>query len=191
MSRPTAQERLQHAHMLEFPLRWGLQRELGRCWVRMGGVKSALQIFTKLHMWRDVVSCYLALQKRKRAQKLVEELLAQKKTPGLLCLMGEVTGKPEPYLEAWELSGEKHTGAMTALAHLYHRKGDAANALKFAKVRRGSWGCRTGHRYNRRPTCRTCADTSVRIRVAFPTRRRPWRATASTRTRGSWWASAP
>ena len=71
------QERLQFAHLLEFPLRWELQRELGRCWVKMGGVKSAMEIFTSLYMWSDVVSCLMALKKKKRAETLLRQLLSK------------------------------------------------------------------------------------------------------------------
>jgi len=71
-------------HMLEFPLRWGLQKELGRCYVKIGGIKSALDIFTKLAMWSEVVSCYMALKKKKRAKRLLDELLAKRPTPELL-----------------------------------------------------------------------------------------------------------
>ena len=157
------QERLQFAHLLEFPLRWELQRELGRCWVKMGGVKSAMEIFTSLYMWSDVVSCLMALKKKKRAETLLRQLLSKRKTPELLCvgvvgvrrgvvstccgakfsrlhashrcLLGEVLDSDEPYQEAWEVSEHRHVYAIKALAHRHHKRGDTAKALECALVR--------------------------------------------------------
>jgi tetratricopeptide (TPR) repeat protein len=75
----TTVERLKYFHQLPLPSRWEMERELGKRYVSMGVTRSALEVFTRLEMWEDVVGCLQRMEMEKEAEKVVRDLLEGKK----------------------------------------------------------------------------------------------------------------
>ncbi|XP_059157510.1 tetratricopeptide repeat protein 27-like isoform X2 [Physella acuta] len=98
---------------------WRLQKELANLLLSLGCIGEALNIFERLEMWEDVISCYQKLGKRERAEAVIRERLAIKETPSLLCFLGDVTRNIEHYQQAWELSNHKSARAMRCMGYIY------------------------------------------------------------------------
>ncbi|WVQ69822.1 uncharacterized protein L199_008043 [Kwoniella botswanensis] len=71
----STKERLRYFHQLPLPSKWEMERELAKRYLSIGVVRSALEIFDRLEMYEDSVSCLQRLDKEEEAIKLVEDLL--------------------------------------------------------------------------------------------------------------------
>ncbi|KAI9347005.1 hypothetical protein BDR26DRAFT_1005120 [Obelidium mucronatum] len=69
----TPSERLNHIYTISIPSKWELESELGDRLVGLGVVKSALEIFERLELWDNVVSCLQMLEKSKEAEEIVRK----------------------------------------------------------------------------------------------------------------------
>lgn len=65
-----ANERMKYIHALLVPSKWEMERELGLRFVSIGVIKSALEIFQRLEMWENVISCYQMLEQPKKVPLL-------------------------------------------------------------------------------------------------------------------------
>lgn len=86
---------------------WELQQELAKMLMRLGCVKSALEIFERLHLWEDVIVCYNDLQMRQRSAEVIRSEMEKGEMPKLWCLLGDATDDIECYNKAWESSNHK------------------------------------------------------------------------------------
>ena len=107
--------RMRYAHLLAYPPQHELKRELGRKWLKIGSVASALLLLEPLQMWDEVVECYMVQQRRQAAEELVRERLAREPTPRLWCLLGDLTRDEQCYRTAWALSHYQFTMAKRSL----------------------------------------------------------------------------
>lgn len=108
---------------------WELQQELAKILMRLGCVKTALEVFERLHLWEDVITCYNELQMRQRSAEIVKTQLEKKETPKLWCLLGDATDDIECYKKAWELSGHKSGKSQRCLGNYYYVRKDYKNAI--------------------------------------------------------------
>ncbi|XP_068205908.1 tetratricopeptide repeat protein 27 [Palaemon carinicauda] len=108
---------------------WELQQELAKILMRLGCVKSALEVFERLHLWDDVITCYNELQMRQRSAEIVRMQMEKKETPKLWCLLGDATDDIECYKKAWELSNHKSGKSQRCLGNYYYVRKDYRNAI--------------------------------------------------------------
>ncbi|KAH7096807.1 TPR-like protein [Auriculariales sp. MPI-PUGE-AT-0066] len=147
-------ERLAFVHDIPLPSRWALERELGLRLLELGVVKSALDIFTRLEMWEEVVRCYAMLESTDKAVAIVRDLLSGARTESdavvkiargrldkareakLWCLLGDLepASAEQHYLHAWELSRQTSGRAARALGGLYFNKAEYAKAVPFLEA---------------------------------------------------------
>ncbi|SAL97342.1 hypothetical protein [Absidia glauca] len=126
-----ADERLSYFYELLLPSKWEMERELARRFVSIGVVRSALEIFERLEMWEDVISCYQMLEQPTKAKQVLERLLdAEPNSPKLWCIMGDVEMDPALWHKAWDLSGGKYARAMRSLGAYHYKKDDFAEAIE-------------------------------------------------------------
>jgi len=64
-----------------------------------------------------------------QAEKLIQEQLAENETATLLCYLGDVTGDPEHYRRAWEVSGQRNARSQRSLAYFYFNKAQVYSSL--------------------------------------------------------------
>lgn len=126
---PSRRERLRLFGASLVPAHWELQQELARMLMRLGCVKTALEVFERLHLWEDVVTCFTELQMRQRAAEVVRQQLQKGETPKLLCMLGEATDDTECYLRAWELSGHRSGRAQRCLGNHYYVRKEYGQAI--------------------------------------------------------------
>ncbi|OQR79043.1 tetratricopeptide repeat protein 27-like [Tropilaelaps mercedesae] len=111
------------------PTIWKLKRDLANGYTSLGLTKSALDIYIRLELWEEVVECYQRLQRNDRAEAIVRELLQDEKTPHLYCLLGDVTGDPENYRLAWELSKESNARAKRSWGSYHFQRKEYKEAI--------------------------------------------------------------
>ncbi|KAI8085980.1 uncharacterized protein BX664DRAFT_334618 [Halteromyces radiatus] len=127
-----AQDRLAYFYDLLLPSKWEMERELARRFVSLGVIRSALEIFERLEMWEDVVSCYQMLEQPQKAKEVLERLLeADPNSPKLWCIMGDVLMDPELWHKAWHLSGGKFARAMRSLGSYHYKKNEYEKAIEY------------------------------------------------------------
>ncbi|ORX47455.1 TPR-like protein [Hesseltinella vesiculosa] len=147
-----ASDRLSHFYDLLLPSKWEMERELARRFVSLGVLRSALEIFERLEMWEDVVSCYQLLEQAAKAKQVVQNLLNDDpNSPKLWCIMGDLDGDPVLWQKSWDLSGQRYARAMRSLGAYYFKKDDHNKciecydkALSINPLFEGSWyvmGC--------------------------------------------------
>ncbi|XP_033115821.1 tetratricopeptide repeat protein 27-like [Anneissia japonica] len=111
--------RFHQFYALNLPPKWVVEGEFASLLYSLGSTSAALQIYLRLNLWEDAVHCYQRLDKLDKAERLIQEQLSIKETPLMLCLLGEVTRKPEYYLKAWEVSNQTSARAQRSLGRLY------------------------------------------------------------------------
>jgi tetratricopeptide (TPR) repeat protein len=138
-----AEERLEYIWTLNFSTRWSLEAELASRWVNIGGLRTALDIYERLHMWAEVALCYAATEREEKAKAIVRRQLYEPTNkdsneeddnekyegaelatlpadaPRLFCILGDIDNDEAMYERAWEVSNQRYARAQRSLARLY------------------------------------------------------------------------
>ncbi|ETI19537.1 hypothetical protein G647_09371 [Cladophialophora carrionii CBS 160.54] len=145
-------ERLKYIYQLSPPLRWELEAELAQRWTSMGGLKTALEIYTRLQMHAEVALCLAATDQEAKAVELLKNLLftddnsnsstttttAAQETvapgkeklrspppadaPRLLCILGDIVSQPDYYALSWTVSSSRYARAQRSLGRYFLTK---------------------------------------------------------------------
>lgn len=118
-SDPPATERLYLFYSVKIPPLWKLERQLAELLLSIGAIGSAVEVFERLQLWEDVITCYKRLGKMGKAESIIRDQLAIQETPNLWCFLGDVTRDVSHYLKAWEMSGQRHARSQRCLGYLY------------------------------------------------------------------------
>lgn len=133
-----AADRLKYIWLMNFSTRWHLEAELAKRWVELGGLRTALEIYERLHMWAEAALCYAATERDLKAKNMVRRQLFEAKgsdeddeneqfdgpersalpgdAPRLFCILGDLEKDENMYERAWEISGERYARAQRSLA---------------------------------------------------------------------------
>ncbi len=102
--------------------------------VFLGSHHAALEIYERLQLWEDVITCYQAIGRKGRAEEIVREKLAERETPTMLCVLGDITNDPDWYRRAWSISQCACARAQRSLG-LYHlRKEEYSDCIDSLKL---------------------------------------------------------
>ena len=148
-------ERLQYIHQLAPPTRWTLEAELAARWVSLGGLRTALEIYERLHMWAEAALCWAAVEREDKARRIVrrqlyqsgsdqststddetEEYLGKERSPlpvdapRLFCILGDIDKSPAMYERAWAVSKNRFARAQRSLGKYYLASRDLLDADK-------------------------------------------------------------
>ncbi|CAO3628801.1 unnamed protein product [Cunninghamella blakesleeana] len=127
-----AKDRLAYIYDLLLPSKWSMERELGHRFMGLGVIRSALDIFERLEMWEDVVSCHQMLDQKQKAKELVQSLLKdQPDSPKLWCILGDIDEDPQYWLKAWEISNHRYARAMRSLGAHFFRKEEYQKSIDY------------------------------------------------------------
>ncbi|KAJ3224590.1 hypothetical protein HK099_008199 [Clydaea vesicula] len=132
----SAAERIKYIFMIHAPSKWEMEAELGERFTSIGMITSALEIYLRLELWENAISCYQALQKEKKvrffecnsvtllkAEELVlKQLELDSDSPKLLCILGDLRGDYSLHEKAWNLSGKRFARAMRTLGAHHFKK---------------------------------------------------------------------
>lgn len=90
--------------------------------ISLGVIRSALEIFMRLHLWESAISCHQMLEEPKKAETLILKLLeTSPKSPKLHCLLGDVRSDVSLYEKAWVLSEGRYARAKRSLGVHYFK----------------------------------------------------------------------
>ena len=133
-SSPPAADRLRWVHALPTPPRWELMRNTADAYRKLGVLRSALGLYSTLEVWEDIVTCLVALERNKAAERALRARLAAEVaaggpgSPRLWCLLGLVTDDDAHFITAWENSGRTWAKAALALGRRCLSRGDLPSA---------------------------------------------------------------
>ncbi|KAL1954125.1 hypothetical protein VTO42DRAFT_1705 [Malbranchea cinnamomea] len=136
-----SEERIEYLWYINFPTRWKLEAELAERWVSLGGLRTALEIFERLHMWAEAALCYAATDREEKARIMVRKQLYRPTNPDredendtyegpeldvlpvdaprLFCILGDIDSDITMYERAWAVSNERYARAQRSLARHY------------------------------------------------------------------------
>ena len=114
-----AAPRLKYIHQLPFIPRWELDATLAEKYMEMGLLKSAVEIYERLHMWCEVALCYAAVGDEKLATDvLMKYLEANPEDARAYSILGDIKQDPTLWERSWELG--KYVNAKNSLARYYY-----------------------------------------------------------------------
>lgn len=113
---------------------WTLEEKLANVMLSLGLVKSALEIFTKLGLWEDVIVCYTVLNLKHKAAEIIEQEISKKPTVKLWCLLGDATEDVSHYEVAWKLSEERSSRVQKHWGFYYFAKKNYVEAVPHLKL---------------------------------------------------------
>lgn len=126
---PPVASRMHYCFSVWFPLLPGLRKEIGEVMLGMGLIGAAMEIFERLELWDNLITCYRLLGKKAQAEDLVQKrLLEEPDEPKLWCALGDLTLNEDHYVTAWERSKHRNTRAQRSLAYAAHRKNEFARS---------------------------------------------------------------
>ncbi|KAJ5736372.1 uncharacterized protein N7483_001497 [Penicillium malachiteum] len=136
-----AADRLEYIWLINFSTRWSLEAELAKRWVELGGLRTALEIYERLHMWAEAALCYAATERELKAKSMVRRQLYEPKgddeddenelfegpereilpadAPRLFCILGDIDKDEKMYERGWDVSGQRYARAQRSLARHY------------------------------------------------------------------------
>ncbi|XP_076631465.1 tetratricopeptide repeat protein 27-like [Colletes latitarsis] len=113
---------------------WVLEQTWAHLMLSLGLVKGALDVFLKLQLWEDVITCYNILELKHKAAEIIYQEISKKPTVLLWCLLGDATQDPNHYETAWKLSNEKSSRAQRHWGLFYFAKKNYEEAIPHLKL---------------------------------------------------------
>ncbi|KAI7878393.1 uncharacterized protein EV154DRAFT_525111 [Mucor mucedo] len=124
------EERLAYFYDLLIPSKWEMERELARRFVSLGVIRSAAEIFERLEMWEDVISCYQMLEQPEKAKDILKNLMEKNpNSPKYWCILGDLEAEPAHWLKSWEISNHRYARAMRSLGSYQYKRQDYLGAI--------------------------------------------------------------
>ncbi|EFN88080.1 Tetratricopeptide repeat protein 27 [Harpegnathos saltator] len=125
---------------------WILREEVAYQMLHLDMIKAALEAYTKLGLWEEVITCYCRLNLNHKAAEIIQKQLCEKPTVKLWCLLGDITGDMSHYETAWKLSGEKSGRAQRQWGYYYFTRKNYTEAVPHLKlsvelnnIQEGAW----------------------------------------------------
>ncbi|XP_070577146.1 tetratricopeptide repeat protein 27-like isoform X2 [Ptychodera flava] len=128
--KPKPHDRMYLFYACNLPPVWTVEREYAGLLIKLGAVKTALEVYLRLRLWEDAIACYQILGRVEKAENLVREQLKIKETPKLLCILGDVTRDHTWYEKAWEKSDHHSARAQRSLGRHYFSKEEYEKSIQ-------------------------------------------------------------
>ena len=128
-----ASDRLSFVLAVNAPPFWKIEEALGFNLIQNGCTKEAINIFTGLELWEDVVECYQRIGQKVKAEDLVMKELAKNETASMWCRLGDIREDVVCYEKAWEVSSHRSFRSRRDLGRLLLKRKEyegARDALK-------------------------------------------------------------
>lgn len=119
---PDPYERSNYIFAVDYPFIWQNKKLHAEMWMAYGSTVSAFELFSEICMWEEAISCLYIAGKEERAKELALEKikeLPKNETPGILCVLGDLTKNEKYFFQALEISNNKFTRAYRGLGYYY------------------------------------------------------------------------
>ncbi|XP_031831072.1 tetratricopeptide repeat protein 27-like [Nomia melanderi] len=113
---------------------WMFEQTWAHIMMNLGMIKGALDVFLKLELWEEVISCYNMLELKHKAAEVIRQEISKKPTVQLWCLLGDATQDTNHYETAWKLSNEKSSRTQRHWGLFYFAKKDYMEAIPHLKL---------------------------------------------------------
>lgn len=111
--------RLKYIYQLPFMPRWELDSSLAEKYMSLGILKSAVEIYERLHMPCETALCYAAVGQEKEAEQILADRVASNHQDArAFSILGDIRQDPKLWEKAWEMG--KYVNAKNSLARYYY-----------------------------------------------------------------------
>lgn len=111
--------RLKYIYQLPFMPRWELDSSLAEKYMSLGILKSAVEIYERLHMPCESALCYAAVGQEKEAERILSDRIATNDQDArAFSILGDIRQDPQLWAKAWEIG--KYVNAKNSLARYYY-----------------------------------------------------------------------
>lgn len=124
-----ATQRLSYVFSTLLIPRYKIESQLADLMVSLGLIKAALDVYLKLELWEEVISCYTILQLRHKAAEVINQELDKKPTVKLYCMLGDATDEVCWYEKAWEFSNHTSGRAQRHWGNYYFARKEYEKAI--------------------------------------------------------------
>jgi len=129
----TTLEKIDYAFCTQYPMSWGIKKELADLYKKIGIFMSAHELLESVGLHEESIKCLFMAGRQAPAIKMAEELAAK---PGfrnynIFCLMGEMKCDHTFYQRAWDESDGKCSRAARSLGRYYFFVPDYAKSIEF------------------------------------------------------------
>ncbi|SMN22446.1 similar to Saccharomyces cerevisiae YNL313C EMW1 Essential conserved protein with a role in maintaining cell wall integrity [Maudiozyma saulgeensis] len=112
--------RLKYIYQLPFMPRWELDARLAEKYMSLGVLRSAVEIYDRLHMWCEAALCYAAVGDEKQAEEILTKRLTDAPDDArAYSILGDIRQDPSLWEKSWSIG--KYVNAKNSLARYYYR----------------------------------------------------------------------
>ena len=111
--------RLKYIHQLPFIPRWELDASLAEKYMSMGILKSAVEIYERLHMYCETALCYAAVGQEAEAERVLSDRINKNSRDArALSILGDLRQDPTLWEKSWDIG--RYVNAKNSLAKYYY-----------------------------------------------------------------------
>lgn len=111
--------RMKYIHQLPFFPRWELDSTLAEKYMSIGVLKSAVEIYERLHMFNEAALCYAAVGDEKEAEKiLLKRVETNDQDARAWSILGDIRQDPTLWEKSWNMG--RYVNAKNSLARYYY-----------------------------------------------------------------------
>ncbi|GMM57888.1 tetratricopeptide repeat-containing protein [Maudiozyma humilis] len=112
--------RLKYIHQLPFIPRWELDASLAEKYMSLGVLRSAVEIYDRLHMVCEAALCYAAVGDEKEGEAILVKRISECPSDArALSILGDIRQDPALWEKSWAVG--KYVNAKNSLARYYYR----------------------------------------------------------------------
>lgn len=115
----STRSRLKYIHQLPLIPRWALDATLAEKYMSLGILRSAIEIYDRLHMVCEVALCHAAVGDEKEAEHLLVDHISNNPDDArAYSILGDIRQDPKLWMKSWEIG--RYVNAKNSLARYYY-----------------------------------------------------------------------
>ncbi|CDO94414.1 unnamed protein product [Kluyveromyces dobzhanskii CBS 2104] len=115
----STKQRLKYIHQLPLIPRWSLDATLAEKYMSLGVLRSAVEIYERLHMECEAALCYAAVGEEKQAEQIIVKCIERNpKNARAYSILGDIRQDPSLWEKSWEIG--RYVNAKTSLGRYYY-----------------------------------------------------------------------
>ncbi|GAV47827.1 hypothetical protein ZYGR_0I01230 [Zygosaccharomyces rouxii] len=121
--------RLKYIHQLPFIPRWELDTLLAEKYMSLGVLKSAVEIYERLHLACEAALCYAAVGDERQAETIILNRINENpKDARAISILGDIRQDPNLWEQSWQIG--KYVNAKNSLAKYYYQPPPSSGLTK-------------------------------------------------------------
>lgn len=121
--------RLKYIHQLPFIPRWELDTLLAEKYMSLGVLKSAVEIYERLHLACEAALCYAAVGDERQAEAIILNRIDENpKDARAISILGDIRQDPNLWEQSWQIG--RYVNAKNSLAKYYYQPPPSSGLTK-------------------------------------------------------------